>query len=127
VLSVFETMEKADPLQLEPQDQGRGKGRVPGLPGKAAHSAGRPWDTFRGHVVFRFLLKAQGHEDIRITEEEYGGNCSSGRGEFQGFYVNLPASELAKIGRGVSYTIVPVDQRTDYTWQVKEGVQLIRP
>jgi hypothetical protein len=86
----------------------------------------RQLDAFRGHTVFRFLLKAQGHEDIRITEKEYGGNCSSGRGEFQGFYVNLPPSELAKIVPGASYTIMPVEQRTEYTWQVKEGVQLVR-
>ncbi len=40
-LSFFETMETAAPL--EPQDRGRGRGRVPGLPGEAAHSGGRPW------------------------------------------------------------------------------------
>ncbi len=55
MLSSFETMEKAALLQLESQDRGRGRGRVPGLPGKAAHSGGRPWDTVprHGEVVDR--------------------------------------------------------------------------
>ncbi len=46
---LLETMEKATPLQLEPQDRGRGRGRVPGLPGKEAHSGGRPWDAVPRH------------------------------------------------------------------------------
>ncbi len=33
----------------EPPDRGRGKGCVPGLPGKAARSEGRPWDAVPRH------------------------------------------------------------------------------
>ncbi|MCU0915339.1 MAG: hypothetical protein MUC88_12350 [Planctomycetes bacterium] len=83
--------------------------------------------SFREKVVFRFLLHASGQEDIRLTEEHFIGNCSSGNGRFQGFVVGLPASELAKIVPGVGYTLVPVEQREPYTLQVKSGVQLVRP
>jgi len=87
----------------------------------------RQLDAFQEKVAFRFLLKAPGHDDVQITEKHLQGNCSSGRGAFQGFVVGLPASELGKIARGVAYTLVPVDQRGEYTWQVKAGVELIRP
>ncbi len=87
----------------------------------------RQFDVFQEKVAFRFLLKAQGYEDVRVTKEDLRGNCSSGRGQFQGFVVGLPAAELAKIAPGVAYALVPVDQREPYTWQVKAGVQLVRP
>jgi hypothetical protein len=83
--------------------------------------------TFYRNAVFRFLLKAPGSEDIHITEKDFKGTCSSGRGKFQGFVVGLPASELAKMVPGAAYTIIPIEQRTEYTWQAKAGVQLVRP
>ncbi len=84
-------------------------------------------DAFQQKAAFRFLLQAQGHDDVKITEQDVRGNCSDGRGEFQGFVVTLPSAELGKLASGVAYTLVPVDQRAEYTWQVKAGVQLIRP
>jgi hypothetical protein len=82
--------------------------------------------TFRGKAAFRFLLQAPGHDDIQITEMHFKGTCSSGSGEFQGFVVGLPTSVLSKIVSGVEYTIVPVDQGTEYKWQVNDGVRMIR-
>jgi len=87
----------------------------------------RQLNAFQEKAAFRFLLKAQGQDDIQVTEKHFQGTCSSGRGEFQGFVVGLPSSELAKLASGVAYTIVPADQREEYTWQVKAGVQLTRP
>ncbi len=87
----------------------------------------RQLDVFQEKVAFRFLLKAPGHDDVQITRKHLQGNCSSGRGAFQGFVVGLPSSELAKLASGVAYTLVPVDQRQEYAWQVKAGVQLVRP
>jgi len=87
----------------------------------------RQLNAFQEKAVFRFLLKAPGHDDVPITEKHLKGNCSSGRGAFQGFVVGLPSSELGKIASGVAYTLVPVEQREEYAWQVKAGVQLVRP
>lgn len=87
----------------------------------------RQLDVFQGKVAFRFLLKAPGQEDVQITREHLQGNCSSGGGAFQGFVVGLPPAELTKLASGVAYTLVPVEQRQEYVWQVKAGVQLVRP
>jgi hypothetical protein len=87
----------------------------------------RQLNAFQEKAVFRFLLQTPGHDDIQITEKHFQGTCSSGRGVFQGFVVGLPSAELAKLASGVAYTLVPVDQRQEYAWQVKSGVQLVRP
>jgi hypothetical protein len=87
----------------------------------------RQLNAFHEKAAFRFLLKALGQDDIQVMEKHFKGTCSSGRGEFQGFVVGLPTSELSKIVSGVEYTIVPVDQGAEYKWQVNAGVRLVRP
>gem|GEM_PF-483216 len=87
----------------------------------------RQLDTFHEKAEFRFLLKADGHDNILITRKHSYGNCSSGKGDFQGFVVCLGSSELEQIARGVEYTIVPVEQRKERAWAVNEGVRLVRP
>lgn len=84
-------------------------------------------NSFREKAAFRFLLRAPGQEQVLITGDYLRGNCSSGRGEFQGFVVSLPPSELGKLARGVRYSLVPLDQREEYFWQVQEGAHLVRP
>ena len=87
----------------------------------------RQLNVFQEKAAFRFLLKADGHDDIQITEKHCQGRCSSGNGEFQGFVVGLPSAALGKLVAGVAYTLVPVEQREEYTWQVRPGVRLVRP
>ena len=87
----------------------------------------RQLNTFQEKAVFRFLLQVSGHDDVQITEKDFKGTCSSGGGAFQGFVVGLPSAELAKLASGVAYTLVPVEQREEYAWQVNVGVQLVRP
>jgi len=84
-------------------------------------------DAFQEKAAFRFLLKGPNHEDIQVTRQHLRGNCSTGRGQFQGFLVGLTDAELGKIALGVAYTLVPLDQDETYRWQVKAGVQLVRP
>ena len=84
-------------------------------------------DSFRENAGFRFLLKADGHEDIPITEKRSYGTCSSGEGDFQGFVVSMEPSDLEKVIPGVAYAIVPAEQGEEYTWKVKDGVRLVRP
>ncbi|UCD50649.1 MAG: hypothetical protein JSW27_24380, partial [Phycisphaerales bacterium] len=76
----------------------------------------RQLSTFKEHAVFGFRLKANGHEDIRITAPTFQGTCSSGDGGFQGFVVRLPADELRKLVPGVEYTIEPINQDKKYYW-----------
>ena len=87
----------------------------------------RQLNAFREKAAFRFLLKAEGHDDIQITETHCQGRYSSGSGEFQGFVVGFPSVELGKLVPGVAYTLVPVEQRPEFTWQVRPGVRLVRP
>ena len=82
----------------------------------------------RTYLLLAFiLLTADGHEDIRVTSHDFRGACSSGDGTFQGLVVGLPSSQLSKIVPGVRYTIAPVRPGTEYSWQVKAGVSLLRP
>ncbi len=87
----------------------------------------RQLDAFTENAGFEFLLKADGHDDIRITSGNLHANCSSGHGAFQGFVVSLEPSQLDQLARGVGYTLVPIEPRPEYTWQVKDGVRLVRP
>lgn len=87
----------------------------------------RQLDAFRENAGFEFLLQADGHDDVRITSRDSHGNCSAGNGEFQCFVVSLEAPQLEQVVRGVEYMLTPVESRAEYTWQVKDGVRLIRP
>ncbi len=84
-------------------------------------------NAFKDKVVFEFVLKAEGHEDVRVPSHSFRGTWSAGHGDFQGFVVYLPASERVKIARGVAYTISPVNQNKEHYWQVGQGVTLVRP
>ena len=87
----------------------------------------RQLNTFREAAVFEFLLKADGHKDIRVTFDTYQGAYSSGDGGFQGFVVGLPQAALDKMAPGVEYTITPVEQNEKYYWQANQDVTLTRP
>ncbi|MGE5293510.1 MAG: hypothetical protein ACM3VT_01645 [Solirubrobacterales bacterium] len=87
----------------------------------------RQLDAFTENAGFEFLLKADGHDDVRITSGNSHGNCSAGHGNFQGFVVRLEPSQLDRIARGVEYTLTPVDPRPAYVWQVKDSLRLVRP
>ena len=87
----------------------------------------RQLDAFWEQAGFEFALKAEGHADITITSRNSRGNCSSGNGDFQGFVVRLEPPQLEQIVRGVEYALVPVELRPEYSWQVKNGVRLVRP
>lgn len=86
----------------------------------------RQLNVFEEKAGFCFRLKAPGRPDILITKQHLRGNCSTGRGQFQGFVVGLPASEIAKIAPGAGYTIEPTDQNGEYRWQVNPDVILTR-
>lgn len=87
----------------------------------------RQLNTFRKKVVFEFVLRADGHEDIVINKTNFKGTSSSGKGDFQGFVVGLADSQLEKMVRGVEYTITPISQIEEYSWKVREEVRLVRP
>jgi len=84
-------------------------------------------DTFIESAGFNFVLKAEGHENLSITKENFIGTMSSNDGRFQGFTARLVPSQLEKMASGVEYTIVPLNESKEYTWEVRGGVKLIRP
>jgi len=86
----------------------------------------RQLDEFRTNAGFRFVLKAEGQKDIEINQENYGGNCSSGRGEFQAFYVGLNDAQFRQIVPSVSYRLEPLNDSNEYYWTVNDGVTLRR-
>jgi hypothetical protein len=81
-------------------------------------------DEFSRNAGFRFVLKAKGQKDVEIGENNYGGNCSQGDGEFQAFYVNLNGSQLGQIVLGVSYRLETLNDSNEYFWTVNNGVTL---
>lgn len=86
----------------------------------------RQLNELRANAGFRFVLKAEGQKDIEISENNYGGNCSSGDGEFQAFYVNMKDTQIGQIVPGVSYGLEPVNESNEYYWTVNNGITLIR-
>jgi len=86
----------------------------------------RQLDEFRANAGFRFVLKAEGQKDIEINEKNYRGNCSSGGGEFQAFYVNLSETQIKQIIPGISYNLEPLNESKKYSWAVNDNVTLKR-
>jgi hypothetical protein len=86
----------------------------------------RQLDEFRTNAGFRFVLRAEGQKDIEISEKNYGGNCSSGNGKFQAFYVNLNNAQFGQIVPGASYRLEPLNDSNEYYWTVNDGVTLRR-
>jgi hypothetical protein len=85
----------------------------------------RQLEEFRTNAGFRFVLKAESQKDIEIGENNYGGTCSQGHGEFQAFYVKLNNSQFEQIVSGVSYRLEPLNDSNEYLWTVNDGVTLV--
>ena len=86
----------------------------------------RQLNELKANAGFRFILKAEGHKDIEINEKNYSGNCSSGDGDFQAFYVNMKKTQIEQVIPGVSYSLEPVNESNEYYWIVNDGVTLTR-
>jgi len=83
-------------------------------------------EQFRKKAGFSFVLRAQGYEDISITEENMDGTVSSNDGTFQGFVVTLHPSQLAQMNPRRAYTIVPNNKSREYFWTVRDEVSLTK-
>lgn len=76
---------------------------------------------------FAFTLRAQGYEDIVVTQENFSGTCSSDDGRFQGYMVRLDDAQLAKFECGAAYTLVPSSEGGPFLWRVNGALGLRRP
>jgi hypothetical protein len=79
------------------------------------------------HAGFEFTLKAEGHEDIVITERAFAGTQSSCDGAYQTFGIRLSPEQLGPLARGIDYTLIPSTRFGPSRWIVNEGVTLRRP
>lgn len=74
------------------------------------------YKSFYSKADKRFLLKSQGHPDVRANAER--GYWS------QEFYVRVPETEYIKMEAGVPYTVHPVNSNPKYQWKVRHGVAI---
>lgn len=86
-------------------------------------------NDLRDNAGFDFILKADGHEDIIISEKNSGGTRTSRDGvdNFQLFYVKLSTEQLNKMQPNVQYTLYPVNKSKKHYWKVNDDVVLVRP
>jgi len=87
----------------------------------------RQLNKFVENAGFDFILCADGHDDIAISDQNFGGSSSMGNGEYQALYAKLNSSQLEALVPNVSYTITPVNKSEKYFWTVNDGVTLVKP
>ena len=69
------------------------------------------------------VLRAPGKPDVtcRLSQSFIAG----GPQKLRELEVVLPASEFAKMAKGVAYTLHPVNGKKGYTWAVGDGVAIL--
>lgn len=72
--------------------------------------------VFRTHASQDFLLRAEGHPELKARLA--GGQWSRGDGSFQAYGVAVAEKDRGKIARGVAYTLVPLNISETYYWKV---------
>lgn len=82
------------------------------LPGQNYRQLGE----FVENAGFDFVLRAEGRPDVVLSKDHYGGNCSSGDGAFQAFYVNLDQTQRDALVPDVAYTLCPKNAKAPYMW-----------
>jgi hypothetical protein len=74
------------------------------------------YKTFYSGVDKAFLLKSEGHADVRANAERGYWN--------QEFYVRIPEKEYTKMAAGVPYSIHPVNSNRKCQWKLAQGVTI---
>jgi hypothetical protein len=120
---------KESPMQTR---QAKGKHTEPGAGHFWLH--GREWfedagdylqyKLFLGRVGKELILRANGQPEIkcRLT----GLYVTLRSQSLRDMEVLIPASEYAKMAKGVGYTLAPADTSSPYRWVVKDGLTLTR-
>lgn len=72
-----------------------------------------------------FILQAKGHPDLHVRLSGlYITSPAEGVREME---VIIPKEEFAKMAKGVTYTIHPVNGKAEYIWKVRDGLTVKRP
>jgi hypothetical protein len=71
-----------------------------------------------------FVLRAPRHPDVKCRYS--GGFVTLASQQVREMEVVIPPEELAHMATGVPYTLQPVNAVTDYRWQVRDGLTLVR-
>ena len=80
---------------------------------------------FVENAGFDFVLRAEGQPDIVLDKKNCAGNCSSGDGTFQAFYVDLDRQQRDVLAADVPYTLHPRNAKAPYVWRIND-VKLTR-
>jgi hypothetical protein len=79
---------------------------------------------FLGRADPNFLLRAPGQPEVKgRLSSWYITQASQDVREME---LIVPATEYARMAKGVAYTLHPVNAGTEYRWKVKDGLTIIR-
>jgi hypothetical protein len=94
---------------------------------------GEEWFPGRDHLQYKefmrradpaIVFRATGHKDVKGAVQMNFFTWESR--SLREIEVLIQPEELAKMARGIAYTIHPVNGKTGYTWKVKDGLTLRR-
>jgi hypothetical protein len=85
------------------------------------------YKVFMNRADPHFILRAKGQPDLRgqLSMGFVTGDVDKST-KLCEIEVVIPQDQLAKMAKGVAYTLQPVNAVPGYTWKVKEGVAVIR-
>lgn len=80
-------------------------------------------ESFRANATFEFTLVADGYEKVNLNRNYafYTGTLNNGE-RLYAFGFEIPASEQAKLVKGVKYKIVPHNNDTKYQWVIPDDI-----
>jgi hypothetical protein len=94
---------------------------------------GDEWFEGQDHIQYKqfmsradkhFLFRAKGHPAVK--GEMQMSFWTHGPSKLRDILVVVPSEELAKMAKGVAYSIEPVNAAADYKWKVKGGLTITR-
>jgi hypothetical protein len=82
------------------------------------------YKKFMARADRKFVLRAAGQPDVNA--ELQMSFWTDGRAGLREILVVIPADQLARMAKGVAYTLHPVNTNPDYHWKIKEGLTVTR-
>jgi hypothetical protein len=82
------------------------------------------YKAFLSRVDGNFLLRAKDHESLKCRLSSLYVTLASQK--VREMELVIPPEEYAKMGKGVAYTLEPVNSNANYRWKVKDGLTLVR-
>lgn len=113
--------ERPEEVGMAVQEDGSGHCFVHVREGRPGEYSGQ-YARFYGRASKAFLLRAEGHADVRLAAERgYVADPANGLSEF---YLRIPPDELVHMAPGVAYTLAAPAQDETYRWSFAGEVTL---